>query len=143
MLMLRAEIGRHIPHSGSMCLLDELLEWDPERIVCAAHSHHAPDNPLRHDGRVRAVCGIEYAAQAMALHGSLTAAAKPGMAVGYLASVRDVVCRVALLDEAPGRLRICAQRLAAEEAGALYAFQIWADDQELLRGRAAVVVRNS
>lgn len=140
MLMLRPEIGQHIPHSGRMCLLDGLLEWDPERIVCVAHSHHAADNPLRREGQLRAVCGIEYAAQAIALHGSLTASAEPGTRVGYLASVRDLVCRVALLDEVPGRLRISAERLLAERARAIYAFRICADDQELMQGRAAVVL---
>jgi predicted hotdog family 3-hydroxylacyl-ACP dehydratase len=27
-----AWIAAHIPHSGSMCLLDQVVEWDAERI---------------------------------------------------------------------------------------------------------------
>ena len=69
----RAWIASHIPHQGSMCLLDYVEAWDRERIRCRASSHRAADNPLRAYGRLGAACGIEYAAQAMAVHGALLA----------------------------------------------------------------------
>jgi predicted hotdog family 3-hydroxylacyl-ACP dehydratase len=71
----RAWILRHIPHQGRMCLLDEVVSWDAERIRCRGATHHAPDNPLRAGGQLGIACGIEYAAQAMALHGALAAGA--------------------------------------------------------------------
>ena len=50
----RAWIAAHIPHQGTMCLLNAVLEWDESRIVCEAMSHNLPDNPLRAEGRLGA-----------------------------------------------------------------------------------------
>ena len=60
-----------------MCLLDEVLSWDATRIRCRSNTHRTADNPLRAHGRLGAACGIEYAAQAMAVHGALVAASAP------------------------------------------------------------------
>src|SRR6202012_731614 len=62
----REQIAASIPHSGAMCLLDEVQAWDDTRIRCVATSHRDPHNPLRARGRLATICGIEYAAQAMA-----------------------------------------------------------------------------
>ena len=48
----RAGIAARIPHQGRMCLLDRVLEWDDNRILCSAASHRAGDNPLRAHGRL-------------------------------------------------------------------------------------------
>ena len=56
-----AWIAAHIPHAGTMCVLDSVDAWDTERIRCTATSHRDPDNPLRAHGRLASVCGIEYA----------------------------------------------------------------------------------
>ena len=70
-------IEQHIPHKGRMCLLDAVLSWDATRIRCRSTTHRTPDNPLRAHGRLGAACGIEYAAQAMAVHGALVASSAP------------------------------------------------------------------
>ena len=72
-----AWIEQHIPHKGRMCLLDEVLSWDAAHIRCRSASHTSASNPLRLHGRLGAACGIEYAAQAMAVHGALIAASAP------------------------------------------------------------------
>jgi predicted hotdog family 3-hydroxylacyl-ACP dehydratase len=71
MPMNRAWIEARIPHQGRMCLLDEVLDWNAQHIRCRSATHRALDNPLRSHGRLGIACGIEYAAQAMALHGAL------------------------------------------------------------------------
>jgi predicted hotdog family 3-hydroxylacyl-ACP dehydratase len=87
MLMLeRSEIARLIPHAGAMCLLDAVVSWDADRIRCVSRTHRDPDNPLRAGAELDAVCGIEYAAQAMALHGGLALSAGAPTPAGYLAS---------------------------------------------------------
>ncbi len=68
-------IERHIPHHGRMCLLEEIIEWDVRHIRCRSGTHRAADHPLRSRDRLGAACGIEYAAQAMAVHGALAAGA--------------------------------------------------------------------
>lgn len=123
-----------------MCLLDGVLEWDALRIVCRASSHHDPANPLRVEGKLPAACGIEYGAQAMAVHGALLAADGAPLGQGILASVRGVELLAGRLDDAPGLLRVAAERLSGEEDHILYAFSVAADGGELVRGRAAVVL---
>ncbi|HMX23550.1 MAG TPA: 3-hydroxylacyl-ACP dehydratase, partial [Accumulibacter sp.] len=95
-------IAAHIPHQGTMCLLDAVVDWSPTAIRCLARSHATLDNPLRADGRLGAACGIEYAAQAMAVHGALLAGIDDPPRQGYLTSVRAVSLHVARLDDLPG-----------------------------------------
>jgi predicted hotdog family 3-hydroxylacyl-ACP dehydratase len=136
-----AWIANHIPHQGDMCLLDNVEQWDKETIVCRASSHRDIDNPLRAHGQLGIACGIEYAAQAMAVHGSLLApidSVTPK--VGYLVSVRGVSMLVARLDDIAVDLLISASCIMANESNMLYQFSIHADDKLLLEGRAAVVL---
>ena len=145
-------IEQHIPHKGGMCLLDEVLSWDAARIRCRSATHRAADNPLRAYGRLGAACGIEYAAQAMAVHGALVAASAPlasrvstsvrssiGAGIGYLASVRNVTLYVARLDDLEADLIAAAERITGDGRTVLYEFSVWGALQPLLRGRASIV----
>jgi predicted hotdog family 3-hydroxylacyl-ACP dehydratase len=137
----RAWIARHIPHHGSMCLLDSVQRWDADRVVCRAVSHRAADNPLRAHGRLGAACGIEYAAQAMAVHGALLAPPDaPTARVGYLASVRGARLFVARLDDAGAALEVTATATMRDNNNVLYDFTIDAAGERLVEGRAAVVL---
>jgi predicted hotdog family 3-hydroxylacyl-ACP dehydratase len=131
-------IRQLIPHAGAMCLLDRVEAWDATRIRCASASHHRADNPLRHAGSLRAICGVEYAAQAMALHGALGSGQRSR--AGLLVSLRSVVCAVAHLDGEPGELTVEAERLLGDDERAMYAFRVLAGKRELLSGRATVVL---
>jgi predicted hotdog family 3-hydroxylacyl-ACP dehydratase len=147
-----AWIEQHIAHKGRMCLLDEVLSWDARRIRCRSATHRAADNPLRAHGRLGAACGIEYAAQAMAVHGALVAASAPlastvsrsvrgsiGAAVGYLASVRNVALYVARLDDLESDLIAAAERITGDGRTVLYEFSVCGPAQPLLSGRASIV----
>lgn len=148
----RLWIEQHIPHKGRMCLLDEVLSWDATRIRCRSTSHRAGDNPLRTHGRLGAACGIEYAAQAMAVHGALIAASAPlastvssrlrgslGNAVGYLASVRNVALFVERLDDIQSDLIASAECITGDGHSVLYEFAVASAEQPLLSGRASIV----
>lgn len=139
MLMTREQLAALIPHAGTMCLLDGALSWDRSRIRCIARSHRDMDNPLRHGGRLAVLCGVEYASQAMAVHGGLTAGGERP-AAGYLASLRDLACHVARLDDIAEDLVIDAENLTGEGSRVIYAFTLSAGGRELLSGRAAVVI---
>ena len=136
----RAAIAARIPHQGSMCLLDAVLAWDSGQIHCRASSHRQPDNPLRAAARLGAACGIEYAAQAMAVHGALLAPAGAPPRPGYLASVRSVQLAVDRLDDLPQDLDIVAERLSGDEHNILYHFRVEHAGNLLLSGRAAVML---
>jgi len=136
----RAGIAALIPHAGAMCLLDGVEECDDTRIVCVSGSHAQADNPLRVGGVLPTLCGIEYAAQAMAVHGGLTALEGRRPRGGFLAALRDVRCARARLDELPGPLRIEATRLMGDEANVIYEFSIHAQGAPVLSGRATVML---
>ena len=140
MLIGKLEIRARIPHAGTMCLLDGVLSWDEQRIVCTTGSHRADDNPLRRNGRLHTICGVEYAAQAMALHGGLTGGTQAQPRAGYLASLREVVCRAAYLDAIEGDLRVEAEQLLKEGSRVIYRFVLSGKDGELISGRAAVAL---
>ena len=136
-----AWIAAHIPHQGSMCLLDSVLAHDAQQVRCLARSHRSPDNPLRAHGRLAAACGIEYAAQAMAVHGALLAAGQESRPrPGFLASVRSTVLHVGRLDDIAQDLAVDAVRVTGDSGTVLYDFAVSAGDRLLVEGRAAIVL---
>ena len=148
MRLNREWIESRIPHRGRMCLLDEVIVWSAARVSCRSSTHREPDNPLRAHGRLGIACGIEYAAQAMAVHGALVGAAGSteqgaplagAPAAGFLAAVRDVRFHSLRLDDVPGDLICDAVRMAGDATTALYVFELRSEAALLLRGRATVI----
>lgn len=137
------QIAAMIPHADTMCLIDTVLSWSPAVIRCLSRCHRHRDNPLRRaDGTLGAACGIELAAQAMAIHGYLTASgsglARP--AQGYLANVRDVRLWTARLDRIESDLVIEAELLMGDASCAAYRFALGSESAKLLGGRATVLL---
>ena len=66
MLADRREITKRLPHAGSMCLLDEVVEIHGAHISCGTRTHKDRNNPLRSVNGLRATVALEYAVQAMA-----------------------------------------------------------------------------
>ena len=148
----RDAIAALIPHSGAMCLLDRLLSWDAQRIACSATNHRDAGHPLRSRSGLLAPVAIEYAAQAMALHGALIgqAAGMPATP-GYLASARGVQMHVLRLDDLPlahnaddpDELHIEATRQAGDAQQILYTFSVSHQGRPVADGRAAVVLNTA
>jgi len=136
----RDALERLLPHRDAMCLLDSVAYWDAQRIDCRASSHRAPGNPLRLDGHLSAVVAIEYAAQAMAVHGGLRALPEQGATPGYLVAVRDVQLHIASLDDIATDLEISAICRAADATGLVYAFSVKSGGRLLAEGRATVAL---
>lgn len=137
----RAGIKQCIPHSGAMCLLDRLESWDAEAIHCSTSTHTHPENPLRTTGGLLAPNAIEYAAQAMALHGGLLAEEGTIPSAGFLASVRNVRLSIVRLDEVDGSLHVRARRLSGDRNQVLYEFAVTGGQgQTVAEGRAVVVL---
>ncbi len=129
-----------------MCLLEEVASWDDVRIRCITSGHRNPLHPLRGESGLPAICGIEYAAQAIAVHGGLVAANKPSFCaptVGYLANAKDVVWTVDRLDDIETDLSVEAEQLISESGRSIYAFTLSADGRILMQGRVAVVLEGA
>lgn len=122
-----------------MILLDSIEHWDQDKIICRAHSHLDPANPLRRQGRLPAICALEYALQAAALHGALRAGGV-AQAAGYVASLRHVRLATTQLDD-PAPLRVQAQLEAEEQFGMIYALIISTDaGTPLVTARASIAL---
>ncbi|MBN6149117.1 phosphotransferase [Xanthomonas sp. AmX2] len=137
----REAIAALVPHQGLMCLWEEVLEWDAQRIVLRSHAHRAAGHPLRSGGRLRALHLCEYGAQAMAVHGGLLGRAS-GQPVrpGVLVALRAVQLQVAYLDDLPGALQGQAEVLLQGEDSQQYAFRIEHAGVLLAEGRASVML---
>jgi predicted hotdog family 3-hydroxylacyl-ACP dehydratase len=138
----KAALCQLIPHHGTMCLLDTVERWDETSILCTTASHRDATNPLRRDNRLEAICGLEYAAQAMAVHVGLLQQGKDRrLAVGYLGAVKKLILQATRLDDVKENLTVQATRLVGEVDCFIYAFRVSAERQELLEGRASIFLK--
>ena len=128
-----------IPHQGSMCLLDRVIDWDETRIRLATETHRSPDNPLRSGPRLRALHLCEYGAQAMAVHGNLASHQREVGPVRVLVSLRDVHLYIDRIDLLEGELVVAAVRLLDGSSSWQYAFRVAHGERLLAEGRAAVM----
>lgn len=134
------DIQSLIPHAGSMCLLERIVGWSERGMTLATRTHASPANPLRSNGRLRAIHLCEYGAQAMAVHGGLFARARGGSPMqGLLVSLRDVVLTPDTVEALDGELTIEVERLQGGTLGIQYTFRVSHREAELVRGRAAVI----
>jgi len=138
----KAKIRTLIPHAGTMCLLDNVLDWDDESIVCTTNTHRDEANPLRRDGRLSALHALEYGAQAAAIHGGLRARAAGATAPPcYLAALRDAHLHVARLDDLASPLEVRAQRLFGDAGNTIYRCAISAGGTPMAEGRVTIMLR--
>lgn len=141
MLKNRDWIAAHVPHQGSMCLLDQVLDFDATQVRCVSGAHRDPHNPLRAHGRLAAVCGVEFAAQAAAVHGALLQSQAGGAPrAGFLAALRGMQLFVGRLDDIEDDLLAGAARVGGDDATVLYELTLMAGGRMLLAGRATIVI---
>ena len=133
-----------LPHTGRMRLIDRIVSYDEQRIVCESDSHRTANHPLADAGTLSIVAGLEYGAQAMAIHGGLLAAkAQPQRTRarhGFLVAASELRWFVERLDACAAPLTIEAVNELRSDHQVAYRFEIRAADLMLLRGRASVLL---
>ena len=129
------EIEQRLPHAGTMSLLHEVIDADKNSLTARAKSHLETNNPLRLNGKIASINGIEYAAQAMAIHGSLLSDISPA---GYIAAVRNIDINVPFFPETDAPLIIAVQRLMSDKNGFSYQFHIDCEQITLISGKITV-----
>lgn len=136
-----ADIVSLLPHGEPMVLLAAIESWDAQTMCCSAQSHLAMDNPLRQDGILSVYAGVEYAAQAQALHARLTARAQDDTSPrkGFVAVASRLEAQVRDLDEIAAPLRIELVQLAVNAQSSLYQFSLIAAGRPLLQGELLAV----
>jgi len=138
--MQRSDIGRLIPHSGAMCLLDSVARFSAEEIVCTSISHRDPDNPLYQEGELPILALVEYAAQAAAVHAALVGAGIGDERTALLGAVRNITCVHGSVPARIAQLCITARALLQTEDGAIYGFTVAGDDTALTGGRLVLAI---
>jgi predicted hotdog family 3-hydroxylacyl-ACP dehydratase len=135
----RTAICGLIPHANRMCLIDEVLSWDQEHIVCGVGWQSLQDSPLRDERGLAAIHGAEYAAQALALQAALSGKNPTAAGSGYLAAMKDISWNRGYLDEACAPLCIEVQVLLRSASAMIGVFAIQAADEVLMQGRLTVM----
>ena len=127
-----------------MRLIDRVVAYDDERIVCESESHRAANHPLAHEDALSILCGLEYGAQAMAIHGALLAAgartASDAPRHGYLVAASDLRWSIDRLDHCDAPLTIEAISEFRSGNQVAYRFELRTSEQAVLSGRASVVL---
>ena len=139
-MRLDRPLAELLPHAGRMRLIDRVISCDDDRIVCEADSHRSANHPLAIYGELAAVCGLEYGAQAMAIHGALAAGMRARPRVGYIVAAHELTWSVPRLDTLAAPLTIEARREFGSDNQVSYAFTIRTGALEVMRGRAGVVL---
>jgi len=138
--MLTDRIDNLLPHVGAMRMIAAVVRWSTEDVECTVLNHCDPANPMRIDGRLPAVCGLEYGAQAMALHGALIAGRDAKPRVGLLVAAHELAWRVARLDTIAGALTVHARCLLGSPHQVAYEFDLRDGERSLVHGRASVIL---
>jgi len=134
------ELCSLIPHSFDMCLLDRVESWDENTITCTSQSHKLDTNPLRRNETLSSVHLLEYAAQAMAVHGGIHDREQGvQMTEGYLAALRDIKIELCDIKNVETQLRIEATKILSQGGNMIYSFKVLTGENELVSGRATVV----
>ena len=121
MSLTRREIVDLIPHGESMCMLDEVVSWDNERIHCRSTDFAR-------------VMLIEYAAQAAAVHAALLNSKLGETRPAYLGAVKSVELLESAVDnDTP--IDIDAQCLLNNSSGAIYEVLAQQGQLPVMRGR--------
>lgn len=138
----KLELCELLPHGESMCLLDSVETWDSTDIVCVAKSHRDKHNPLRNNRQLHSICGLEYAAQTMAVHVGLTKLSENIYSyIGFLGAVRELQVGTSRLDCYSGPLRISGNLLFNQGHNFMYHFTIEFEGKTLLQGRASIFIQ--
>ncbi len=139
-LLDRDGIAARIPHAGPMVLLDIIVESEEGTILARTESHRRSDNPLRRDGRLHAIAGSEYGAQAAAVHGPLQAGPEATARPGMIVSLRDLTWTRARLDDIDAPLEVRATCLMADTRQLAYAFTLAHAGTTLVEGELGIIL---
>ncbi len=137
----KQQIETLIPHSGTMCLLDEVISWDKTKIVCLSVSHLDPNNPLLVEGHLPPLHLLEYGSQAIAIHGGLFSHDQ-GLPIktGFLAAIRDAKFYQTSRAVSHKHLVIRAEAIMQTQSGVVYQFRIFGNQEQVLIEAKATVM---
>jgi predicted hotdog family 3-hydroxylacyl-ACP dehydratase len=138
----RQDVEKCLPHKAAMVLLEKVRHCNSDTLECETTTHLQEDHPLRIEGQLSIFTGIEYAAQAMALHSFLNADYEGKAKTGFVAVTSRVKPYFDFLDQVQDTLNISVALVDASGGGSLYEFCIsyGADKAAVLDGKLLVML---
>ena len=126
-----------VPHRPPMLLLDRVLSYDGECVVCETVLEH--HSPFVEQGHVPALVGIEYMAQTIAAGAGLSAREKGNSSgqMGFLLGCRSLTIAVDSFNVGD-RLTIEARRSWGETALGSFACKVQRGAEVLVEGALTV-----
>ena len=144
--MNRTQIAELMPHKGDMMLLDKLISWSEDQISCLGWTPGLELHPLREDvsGKpsLPAFNALEYAAQAIALHGILKGqVGETGPRSAFIAGLQELSWSQRDLLDKDWPLILKGEAIGGlGDTGAKYAVTVSnAAGDEILTGKALVM----
>ncbi len=144
----RQELAVLLPHQGNMVLLNTIEHWDEQTIQATSTSHTSENHPLRKEGTLSSMAGIELAAQAMAAHSYLCASqlrtsqnkTESTPRRGFVASTSKVTISEHRLDTLPSQLDINIELIDSSNESSIYSFNITHKENHVISGRLLAVL---
>jgi predicted hotdog family 3-hydroxylacyl-ACP dehydratase len=134
MALNKTQIAALIPHGSSMCLIDEVINWDNQVIHCRSNNFSSHNNPLYENDHLDTVLLIEYAAQSAAIHAALLQSSLGVKRPAYIGAVKDIEL-LARISKNFSSLEIHMNCLLQSDKGAIYEMLVLQNTQPLIRGR--------
>lgn len=132
--MLTADdIAQLIPHGRGMSLLEKVVAWNDNSISCSAINFLSVNNPLCEAGKLDNIILIEYAAQAVAVHLSLSNGSFDTPRSAYIGAVKDVV--LAQKTQPQIEIEISALCLLKNDNGCVYEFAAMQNTTTITSGK--------
>jgi len=113
-----------IPHAEPMVLIDEVLDFDQDRIHCRAHTGSPTTHPLSVNSQIPGEVLAEYGAQAIAVHGGLLSPPDSPPRPGRLVALGRLELTTSNLTK-DHTLLITAHCLSGDQRGQLYDFEVF------------------
>lgn len=113
-----------LPHGPGMCLIDRVLQYNSDRILCEIDSHLSSNHPLRYDGKLSSIILIEYAAQASAIHAILNQQTIEQNQTGYIGLIKNIKLHARYLHDIHETLTLQSRCLLCNVGGAIYEFKV-------------------
>lgn len=125
-----------MPHKGAMRLIERITSVTDTEIHCQGVPHGDASYPLRLDGVLYTANLVELGAQAAAAHASI--GDLKGNHTGLLIALQNIDLKTPTVTDCSAPLSIIARQLHFDGNGALYDFEIRAQAQTYISGRATL-----
>ena len=134
MQLTRSRIAELIPHGSNMCLLDEVMDWTLDVILCRSTQFATSTNPLFENNQLDSILLIEYCAQGAAVHAGLLQSSLGVRRPALIGAVKNIEL------VKPFAVNNCAIDITAEcllnsSKGAIYEVAAAQNGEVLMRGR--------